>query len=273
MQPQDGRAWPNYASDYASLVRTAAAAQARVVAANAPRRYVSLVGRKGVSALAALPAPDAACLPAPGALTPVSDALRNKISRELGAAQAPAPVEQPANEDQQQSSLPQVQADANGGATSQPPTAGAEGRKCPYVGMRVSDNFLAAQGLWDACMTDSILAALGHSCNDDGGGCSGHASPAQGVRQPLVLHVCGKFHMEERLGICERLAERAPGVSAGTIVAVPVDVTVVREALAHRPLREFGDSEIVPGMQCTVGEMRGLGDFVVLTDSQVPRSF
>lgn len=246
-----------------------------MVAANAPRRYVSLVGRKGSSALAALPAPGAACLPAPGALTPVSDALRNKIGREFSAAQAPPPPERPLKQQDLESSQPLVHADGGAGARSQPPAPSEEERECPYVGMRLSDNFLAAQGLWDACMTDSILTALGRCCDEGGcAGCGcGCGSPAEVTKRPLVLHVCGKFHMEERLGICERLAERAPDVSVGTVVAVPVDVAAVREALAARPLPEFADGEIVPGMSCTVGELRDLGDFVVLTDSRLPRSF
>lgn len=51
----DGRAWDTYATDYHPLVERAKASGQRVVAANAPRRYVRLVGQQGATALARLP--------------------------------------------------------------------------------------------------------------------------------------------------------------------------------------------------------------------------
>lgn len=50
---KEGRAWKNY-KDYANLVNTARTHHQKVVAANAPRRYVNLVNRKGLSALNSL---------------------------------------------------------------------------------------------------------------------------------------------------------------------------------------------------------------------------
>lgn len=49
---RDGRAWPNYHSDYAPLLGFAKARGLAVVAANAPRRYVSIAGRQGEAARA-----------------------------------------------------------------------------------------------------------------------------------------------------------------------------------------------------------------------------
>lgn len=45
---QDSRPWPNYLSDYAPLVELAKANSIPVIAANAPRRYVGMVGRGGL---------------------------------------------------------------------------------------------------------------------------------------------------------------------------------------------------------------------------------
>jgi uncharacterized iron-regulated protein len=52
---KDGRAWGNYREAYRPLVERAKAAGLPVIAANAPRRYVSLVSRKGLGVLAELP--------------------------------------------------------------------------------------------------------------------------------------------------------------------------------------------------------------------------
>lgn len=269
---QDGRAWPNYMKDYSALVDTAVCARARVVAANAPRRYVSLVGRMGAGALQALPSEAAASLPPASVLTPVSAALRYKIVREFAAAQDRSAGSEAANMD-----TADARVAAGGRAPQEAATRGAQsgdsGGECPYVGLRLSDNFLAAQGLWDACMADSILAALGHAgdgmqrCGSGASGC-GEGSPAR-----IVMHVCGKFHMEEKLGICERLAERAPDVAVRTVVLVPVDLPAVRHALRQRPLSEYARHETVPGMPCSVERFQSLADFVVLTDGNKTRSF
>lgn len=275
---QDGRAWPNYAQDYAALVDTAACARARVVAANAPRRYVSLVGRKGPAALAALPCKEAASLPHSSLLTPVSQALRNKIGREFAAAQ-PGPAVAPKA---QSSAVGEASAANRAGRTAAAPSVQAAAAEkgsdasgageCPYVGLRLSDNFLAAQGLWDACMADSILAALGPNSRGDEAAAAVEGR-SESRQRPIVMHVCGKFHMEERLGICERLAERAPDVAVCTVVLVPVDLPAVRDAMKARPLAEYAAHEAVPGMPCSVERLQSLADYVVLTDGNKPRSF
>ena len=69
------RPWAEYATAYRPLVELAKARGARVIAANAPRRYVTLVSRDGEPALARLPADTVAVL-APLPLPPVSAAYR-----------------------------------------------------------------------------------------------------------------------------------------------------------------------------------------------------
>ncbi len=52
---KDARAWDNYERDYKPMIEFAKEHQIPVIAANAPRRYVSLVNRKGTDALEQLP--------------------------------------------------------------------------------------------------------------------------------------------------------------------------------------------------------------------------
>lgn len=76
-------------------------------------------------------------------------------------------------------------------------------------------------------------------------------SPASPT-SPLVIHVCGKAHMEHRLGISEQLALYAPGIKVVTVAIEPVP----REVLRREDLR--------PG---------NTADFVFATDGDLPRSF
>lgn len=63
MLVKDGRAWKNYEEHYKSMVEEAKANDQSVVAANAPRRYVRLVSRKGLNELENLPKAAQAFLP------------------------------------------------------------------------------------------------------------------------------------------------------------------------------------------------------------------
>lgn len=58
---RDARPWPNYVSDYRPLVEFAKSNGLSVVAANAPRRYVSIAGRRGELSAQALPTHDPTC--------------------------------------------------------------------------------------------------------------------------------------------------------------------------------------------------------------------
>jgi hypothetical protein len=182
-----------------------------------------------------------------------------------------------------------------------------DSKGCPYIGLTVSSNFLAAQSLWDATMAHSIVQALrdhqhhqqqeqqqqttlsaaapspGNSSQppaaagphtDAAGGAAGSVpaggsgDPQQGAARgvsdaagdsstpqgPLVVHVCGKFHCEHRLGIPEHLAAYAPDAKVLVVVFTPAD------ALAVSP------------QEAAAAGLVGAADFVVLTDSKVPRS-
>lgn len=60
---KDGRAWNNYDRDYKPLLELAKETGNKVVAANAPRRYIRMVSKNGMAALQDLPAESKKFLP------------------------------------------------------------------------------------------------------------------------------------------------------------------------------------------------------------------
>jgi uncharacterized iron-regulated protein len=127
---QAARPWPNYKEDYRPLVEYCKANHLPVVAANAPRRYVNIVSRKGQEALKPLP-------------------------RAARAYLAPLPysMDLPAGYEQQ---LDEIFGTAHGEDThakSAVPTQAASAMPSPT-------NMKQAQALWDATMADSIARAL-----------------------------------------------------------------------------------------------------------------
>jgi uncharacterized iron-regulated protein len=92
---------------------------------------------------------------------------------------------------------------------------------------------LAAQSLWDASMAHAI---------------AGQLKQRKGA---LVLHVNGRFHSEESMGIPDHLQRYRPGVRA---LIVTMLATV-----------EFSEFD--------VDRHAKYGDFVILTDGKLPRGF
>jgi len=92
---------------------------------------------------------------------------------------------------------------------------------------------LEAQSLWDATMAYSIAEFL--------------------MRSPRaqVIHLNGRFHTEKRLGIADHLLRYRPGTSF-----------VVVTMLSAKSFPKFDAKE-----------MTDLGDFVIVTDPSLPRSF
>lgn len=204
---KDGRAWPNFA-DYRPAVELAKAKGIPVICANAPRRYVSLVGREGRQALGSLPSGARAFLP-PLPYMPASEPYRQRVTSLMRAAReaAQAMDRSPQHLAQQEA---RVEAAAAAAARAASSTATAtstargpqqKGGECPYIGIKgsdafsVSDKFLDAQTLWDAAMAHSIASALEEAGREG--------------RRPLVVHVCGKAHIENGLGIPEHLRQEA----------------------------------------------------------------
>jgi len=218
----DARPWANYGDDYRPLVEYAKRSGLRVLAANVPRRYVSLAGKHGLGELPALVAPAGRHLLPPLPLSAVSADYRAHFAWAHGSAAG--------------SALTAAELAAHEGASA---GAGAGAEGCPYIGLTAKqDSLLDPIMLWDAGMADAISRAA-------------HVGPGEELNDALVLHVCGSFHSEYGLGICEFLG--AMGVGRERVCVVT----------------------IYPREQIDAFEPRthtNAGDFVILTDAALPRS-
>eukprot|EP00929_Paragymnodinium_shiwhaense_P086824 TRINITY_DN47241_c0_g2_i1.p1 TRINITY_DN47241_c0_g2~~TRINITY_DN47241_c0_g2_i1.p1 ORF type:complete len:497 (-),score=72.73 TRINITY_DN47241_c0_g2_i1:296-1786(-) len=212
---QDARPWANYTEDYRPLVELCRESGVRVVAANAPRRYVSLVSRGGSKALHRLTKTDdgrlRGMLP-PLPLPPASSSYRRKFTEMIAEQMAP-----------------QANSEAGG---------------CPYIGFKSEDarqvkpEMLEAQCLWDHSMAKSICNAF----KDDASGSS------RDQKQPLVVHVCGAFHCAHGLGIPEALPrygvpspsvpQAAPPPELGNTCWLPMDAALDQPEDTSRRGRE-----------------------------------
>ncbi len=121
---QSSRPWPNYKEDYRPLIEFCRENHLPVVAANAPRRYVNIVSRKGQPALIELPKSSKAYL----APLPYSMTLPPEYDRQL--------------------------TEIFGGNHD------TDSTKPAPPGMPDPALLKQAQGLWDATMADSILRSL-----------------------------------------------------------------------------------------------------------------
>ncbi|KAJ1629859.1 hypothetical protein T492DRAFT_1008101 [Pavlovales sp. CCMP2436] len=129
----DARPWGNYEQDYSPLVEYAKFVNMRVLAANAPRRYVSAAGDRGMQA------------------------LQGELHRTCQAFLPPLP-------------LPEVSVDYKAHfkwAHMELPTApvattdGTSGGGCPYIGLKANtESLLDPIILWDATMAHSISRQL-----------------------------------------------------------------------------------------------------------------
>jgi uncharacterized iron-regulated protein len=125
-----GRAWSNYRSDYKALIEIAKEKHMPAIAANAPKRYLDIVSKKGQTGLLVLSAEARQVLP-PLPYAAASQAYRERFEREMNEVMAKAK-----SASQRQSK----------------PIAGHQAE---------SDYALQAQSLWDAAMADSIARFLG----------------------------------------------------------------------------------------------------------------
>jgi uncharacterized iron-regulated protein len=209
---RDSRPWPNYQSDYQQLLLLSRHHNVQVLAANAPRRYVSLAGREGIEIASEKLANlenKTWNLP-PMHLLTASPAYRQKFLRYMSPKSAMTAIDL------------------------------EEGKTCPYIGLRMNDNMLDAQVLWDATMATNINDKLkAHRSNN-----------------PLVLHVNGKFHSEEGLGVAEKLRQLDPTIRIRIVTLVP---TLPEEDLST--------------LQQLPVDLWNHGDYVILTNSQLKRSY
>ncbi|KAL6752804.1 hypothetical protein V8C86DRAFT_563283 [Haematococcus lacustris] len=195
---------------------------------------------------------------------PLSPVLMDSPSLSGAAAQATAQQQAPA---QQQAAAIQQQdmADAQGQAVQ--PTAsesqdkpgadtGGSGKECPYIGLSLTSNFYDAQNLWDVSMAHNISRALRSATTVAGAQAAPDpAHRAQECDQPLVVHLCGKAHCEQGLGVIEHLTRYEPAARVMSVVFLPAHDVELSQAEFRRE------------------SLGGIADYVVLTDGSLPRSF
>jgi uncharacterized iron-regulated protein len=190
------RPWPNYKEDYRPLVEFARQKGMRVIASNAPRRYVTLTARRGVAALDSL-APEAKAWLPPLPLTPASAAYRESFGEVMQNLNPAGPC----------ADASELAKGAQKPDPHKPPAAHSTGHSSGH-GARAAtmpswDNLIASQSLWDAAMAHAVADAL--------------------QRQPeaLVVHLNGGFHTEHGMGLLERLAAYRPGTRTFVVGIYP----------------------------------------------------
>ena len=239
---QDARPWANYEKDYRPMVEFSKAHGVPVIAANVPRRYVGAVGRASgtlahrdvwpASTYELLPP-----LPLPKPSPPYMEHLladpavlrTDQLGIEAPAAAAAAAAAATASAPAASSS---AAANAAAARACEDAAVAQTAARCPYIGLSKREGLLQPMMLWDAGMAHSISASLA-------------AHP-----EHLVVHVCGSFHCEWRLGIAEMMKTFRPDAKALVVVICPEDDCDTFDVERHG----------------------GRGDFVVLTDARLPRS-
>jgi uncharacterized iron-regulated protein len=178
---KDCRPWANYDDAYRPLVELAKAAGLPVLAANAPRRYVSAAGRLDDAAFACAPwgpraRADLPPLPLP---EPTPAYMANLMADpEVMPSQTGMPV-----------TATQLGRPMGGG--------------CPHIGLTGSQGLVAPMKLWDACMAHMIAKAR------------------KEAPERLVLHICGSDHCKQHLGLVDFLRVYAPAERPLVITMLP----------------------------------------------------
>ena len=186
----DSRPWPRYETDYRPLIEFAKEHGLAVIAANAPRRYVTRVSQHGRESL-------------------------EDLSPEARATLPPLPYGQPSPEYRRQwiQTISQVmeQEGLKCGVPLPPREAGDTGARAaaPSGTHDNMGNQLHSQVLWDASMAFAVSQSLA-------------AQP-----DALVLHLVGGFHVERGTGTPEHLEAYRPGTLRMIVALRPVDEIAV----------------------------------------------
>eukprot|EP00434_Breviolum_minutum_P001442 symbB.v1.2.001270.t1/scaffold64.1/size360880/2 len=217
----DTRPWGNYLTDYRPLVQFCREEGIRVIAANAPRRYVSLVSRKGTEVLDDLQAKNGAgtvTIPLPPfPLPPPSAAYRRKFEETM--------------------SMPALQTKSG---------------SCPFIGFSSEDlrsvrpETMQAQLLWDHAMAKSVAMALEedtqvlHVCG------AFHCAHGLGIPEALPRYwstAVSKVESGSHVG------PKACPEGVTSVVCWPASVSAtleeVRKGNVPRPLGAMGDWVII----------------------------
>lgn len=214
---RSSRPWDDYESRYRSLIEAAKERGAPIVAANAPRRYVSRVTSEGAESLAELSDHARSFLPPlpyPGPSDVYREqwqAVMDESMEEMRAAADAMSAEESGSEEEG--------AEADGATDSV--GADADQPAGPERSYQVNPNAIYSQALWDASMGHAITEAL---VRHMGG---------------LVVHFAGSFHVAQGTGIPERIADYRPGTRVTTVVMSAVDDIDTWSDEEHGGLADF----------------------------------
>jgi len=209
------RPWPRYETDYRPMIEFAREHGLAVIAANAPRRYVTRVGMYGRESL-------------------------NDLSPEARQTLAPLPYGQPSEEYRRQwiQTIMEVMKE-EGMKCGLPIPAPADGdaavqARAPVGTHAEMGNQMHSQVLWDATMAYAISLALAARPN------------------ALVLHMVGGFHVERGTGTPEHLEAYRPGTSRMIVLLRPAkDIDTFEPA----PDGQWGDFVIQTDASRTLEEI------------------
>jgi uncharacterized iron-regulated protein len=213
---KSSRPWDDYDVRYRDLVEAAKEHGTPVVAANAPRRYVSRVTSEGPESLSDLSEQARAFLPPlpyPGPSAVYRDQWET-IMAEAMESMIAAAAEASAEADEGDSGAEGEEAD--GPAEAEGTEEDEEER-----GYAISPNAVYSQALWDASMGHAVSEALVRHL----GG--------------FVVHFAGSFHVEKGTGILERIEDYRPGTRVTTVVMTKVDDIDAWSAEDHGELADF----------------------------------
>jgi uncharacterized iron-regulated protein len=198
---KSSRPWDDYDVRYRDLIEAAKEHGTPVVAANAPRRYVSRVTSEGPESLCDLSEQARVFLP-PLPYPGPSSVYRGQWETIMAEAME---------------SMMAAAAEADEGhSDSEGPEAGEEER-----GYTINPNAIYSQALWDASMGHAVSEAL---IRHLGG---------------FVVHFAGSFHVEKGTGILERIEDYRPGTRVTTVVMRKVDDIDAWSAEDHADLADF----------------------------------
>jgi uncharacterized iron-regulated protein len=217
---KSSRPWDDYDVRYRDLVEAAKEHGTPVVAANAPRRYVSRVTGEGPESLSDLSEQARGFLPplpypGPSNLyreqweTIMAEAMESMIA---AATEASSEASEVADDGESSSDGEEVEDSEE--------VAGPEEDE-EERGYTINPNAIYSQALWDASMGHAISEALVRHL----GG--------------FVVHFAGSFHVEKGTGILERIEDYRPGTRVTTVVMTKVDDINAWSVEDHAELADF----------------------------------
>jgi uncharacterized iron-regulated protein len=213
---KSSRPWPEYEDRYRPMVEMARAHEFPVVAANAPRRYISRVSAEGPESLSDLPSTAQAFLP-PLPYPGPSDEYR----AQWDAVMAAATEEMRAQTDSMAAEEEDSQPTHEPAAAEESEAEGEGSAAAPPRHYAPNPNVIFSQALWDAAMGHAITSAV--------------------ARYPdaLVLHMAGSFHVAKGTGIPERIVDYRPGTKVLSIVMEAVDDIDAWDDEEHEGLGDY----------------------------------